>query len=96
MPSPFRGARTSEDDISEATAIVVLGTEFTGAGGEVLVVDVDVSAIVEDARNDVEFDLNQSRVRRVERAWNLSNNFGVLFTNEISAFEGPEAGCAVR
>lgn len=70
--------------------------EFSGPGGKVLVVDVDVGARVEGARNDVGFNLSQSRVRRVERARNLSNNFGVLFTDEISAFEGPEAGCAVR
>jgi len=75
------------DDISEAAAVVVLGTEFSGAGGEVLVVDVDVGARVEGARNDVGFNLGQSRVRRVERARNLSSNFGVLFTDGISAFE---------
>lgn len=74
----------------------MLQAEFSGPGGEVLVVDVDVGARVEGARNDVGFNLGQSRVRRVERARNLSSNFGVLFTDEISAFEDREAGCAVR
>lgn len=65
----------------------MLQAEFSGPGGEVFVVDVDVGARVEGARNDVGFNLGQSRVRRVERARNLSSNFGVLFTDEISVFE---------